>query len=207
MRRLCAALALVLLLPASQALAHKVLASVFASGDHVEGEIGFSNGDMASNATVEVFDEEGNKLGEVTTDETGYFTYKPEKAVPLVFKSNLGAGHIAEVHMSADELPEIGGAAASPALAAAEAAAGEAASEAAGEDAGQAPAIDMTALIDAQHRMITEAVQKQVIPLRRDIDAYKEKHDMQSIIGGIGYIFGLFGLGFYVAARRKMKAA
>jgi len=203
MKALRALLVLALFLPASQALAHKVIASVFASGDQVEGEIGFSNGDMAANTLVEVFDAEGNKLGEATTDESGFFTYKPEKAVPLVFKANLGAGHVAEVSMSVEELPEVAGAAAAaPALEAAGSAAASGSEEAAG-----APAVDVSALLAEQHRMITEAVQKQIIPLRRDIDAYKEKHDMQSIIGGIGYIFGLFGLGFYVAARRKMTAA
>ncbi|MCF1504193.1 cobalt ABC transporter permease [Afifella sp. H1R] len=212
MRKLCAALVFLALLPASQALAHKVIASVYASGDVVEGEVGFSNGDMASDATVEVFDDNGNKLGEAVTDETGAFTYKPEKAVPLVFKANLGAGHVAQVRMSAEELPEIGGAeASSPALVAAEAAAGAAEPASSGDETGGATAqnsgVDLAALLEAQHEMITEAVQKQVIPLRRDIDAYKEKHDMQSILGGIGYIFGIFGVAFYIAARRKMTAA
>ncbi|MBZ8135069.1 cobalt ABC transporter permease, partial [Afifella sp. IM 167] len=68
-------------------------------------------------------------------------------------------------------------------------------------------AIDMEALLDEQRRMVTEAVQKQVNPLRRDIEAYKEKRDLQSVLGGIGYILGIFGIGFYFAARRKMKAA
>ncbi|MCT8268185.1 cobalt ABC transporter permease [Afifella sp. JA880] len=209
MRKLCAALVFLALLPASQALAHKVIASVYASGDVVEGEVGFSNGDMAKDATVEVFDDNGNKLGEAVTDETGAFTYKPEKAVPLVFKANLGAGHVAQVRMSAEELPEIGGAeASSPALVAAEAAAGaEPASSGTMGATAQSSGVDLAALLEAQHEMITEAVQKQVIPLRRDIDAYKEKHDMQSILGGIGYIFGIFGVAFYIAARRKMTAA
>jgi nickel transport protein len=29
---------------------------------------------------------------------------------------------------------------------------------------------------------------------------------MQNILGGIGYIIGLFGFGFYLAARKKMAA-
>ena len=43
-------------------------------------------------------------------------------------------------------------------------------------------------------------------PLRQELTAYKNKSDFQSVLGGIGYIFGLFGLGFYIAARRKMGA-
>ncbi|NIY97843.1 cobalt ABC transporter permease, partial [Salipiger sp. HF18] len=49
-----------------------------------------------------------------------------------------------------------------------------------------------------------EAVRDEVRPLRREIAAYREHNDLQSILGGIGYIVGLFGLGFYLAARRKL---
>lgn len=53
MRSLRLALILLFLMPVHSALAHKVIASVYASGDVIEGEIGFSNGDMAPNELVE----------------------------------------------------------------------------------------------------------------------------------------------------------
>jgi nickel transport protein len=43
-------------------------------------------------------------------------------------------------------------------------------------------------------------------PLRREIMAMKEKNGVRDILGGIGFIAGLFGLGFYLAARRSLKA-
>ena len=51
---------------------------------------------------------------------------------------------------------------------------------------------------------IAEAVRDELRPLRREIAAYREKNDLQTILGGIGYIVGIFGLGFYVAARRRL---
>ena len=40
--------------------------------------------------------------------------------------------------------------------------------------------------------------------LEAEIAAYREHNDFQTILGGIGYIVGLFGLGFYLAARRRL---
>jgi nickel transport protein len=57
---------------------------------------------------------------------------------------------------------------------------------------------------DAEKSAIAEAVRNEVRPLRREIAAYREHNDFQTILGGLGYIFGLFGLGFYIAARRKL---
>ena len=64
-----------------------------------------------------------------------------------------------------------------------------------------APVAGLTA---EERDVIAEAVRDEIRPLRREIAAYKEKNDLQTILGGLGYILGLFGLGFYIAARRKM---
>jgi nickel transport protein len=50
-------------------------------------------------------------------------------------------------------------------------------------------------------------VRDELRPLRREITAYKEKNDLQSILGGIGYIFGFFGIAYYIAARRLRDKA
>jgi nickel transport protein len=49
-------------------------------------------------------------------------------------------------------------------------------------------------------------VRDEVRPLRREITAYKEKNDLQTVLGGIGYIVGLFGLAFFLMARRERRA-
>jgi nickel transport protein len=53
--------------------------------------------------------------------------------------------------------------------------------------------------------MIAEAVRREIKPLRKELTAYKEKNDMQSILGGLGYICGIFGLAFFLYARRGAK--
>lgn len=183
------------LFAASPASAHKVIASVFASGQTIEGEIGFSNGDMAADTLVEVFDGDGNKIGETKTDEDGFFVFTPNQRVIHVFRANLGAGHVAETRMEIDELPVgLSGSGTQTLVATTSATANPQASAGA-------------TLTDRQQDLFAAAIQQEIKSLRREVAAYKEKNDLQSILGGIGYICGLFGVGFYFAGRHKLKTA
>ncbi|WP_319568888.1 cobalt ABC transporter permease [Cohaesibacter marisflavi] len=202
---------------ASPALAHKVIMSAYADGEAIEGELGFSNGDMSSDTTVEVFADDGAKLGETKTDEDGIFRYTPTVKVPLTFKANLGAGHIGTYHMAVDELPDaIGGDAKESEAIAEVSAVLEEISEGTDGDAAATAGLSPEALqklIAAEVRQQLEtfkpefakAVRNETKPLRKVISEYTEKNDMQAILGGIGYICGLFGIGFYVAARGERK--
>ncbi|NBE07898.1 carboxypeptidase-like regulatory domain-containing protein [Paragemmobacter ruber] len=182
------ALALALLLMPALALpaaAHKVIAAVYLGANTIEGEIGFSDGDMAAGVPVTVTDPAGRVLGETVTDAEGLFSFTPIDPVTHVFRADLGAGHVAQVTLPAEEVARLLGKAAVTVPAAA-APQGDAA----------APAADTAA--------IAALLRDELRPLRQDIAAYKEKNDLQTILGGIGYIFGLFGIGFYIAARRRM---
>lgn len=183
-------LVLCLLLLSTPAMAHKVIASVFPSGSDIEGEIGFSNGDMAIGQLVEVFDAEGNKLGETATDQDGFFLYTPKDPVTHVFKADLGAGHVAEIVMPAGEVAALLGVEVPP--------------EAAGGPGSEPGGTTVGSLSDEERAAIAQIVRQEMRPLRREIASYREQNDLQSILGGIGYICGLFGLGFYIAARRRM---
>jgi nickel transport protein len=94
------------------ALAHKVIASVFPSGKAIEGEIGLSNGEMATGQTVEILGPDGTLLGETVTDEDGFFLFVPSQPVAHRFRADMGAGHVADVTMPAAEVAEILGVAA-----------------------------------------------------------------------------------------------
>lgn len=167
----------------SPAWAHKVVMDVYASGAVVEGELGFSDGTMAQDIVVEVLGANGEKVGETKTNADGVFTFKPTAKMPLDFRANLGAGHVGTARISADDLPPIDDAASA------------------------APAANATSGIDTAQlaALIGEQVRREVKPLRQEIFDYKEKNDIQTILGGLGYILGLFGIGFYVAALRKTK--
>ncbi|WP_122073028.1 cobalt ABC transporter permease [Pseudophaeobacter sp. EL27] len=186
-RSIVLSLALLAPLPA---LAHNVISSVFPSGTDIEGEVGFSNGDMAVDLLIEVFDEAGTKLGETRTDADGFFLFTPKEPVTHIFRGDLGAGHVAEVQMAANEVAELlGQSIATPAASA----------------SGQAATVSAdTALSDQSRAELATMIRNELRPLRQELTAFKNKSNFQSVLGGIGYIFGLFGLGFYIAARRKM---
>jgi nickel transport protein len=189
MRRLALMLSLCALpLPAA---AHKVIASVFPSGAAIEGEVGLSNGEMAINQRVEIYGPDGALLGETVTDGDGFFLFTPETAVAHTFRANMGAGHVADVTMPAEEVAVILGVAAPAPVAA--------------MPADAAPAA-LAGLSVADRTEIARIVRDEMRPLRREIAAYREKNDLQTVLGGIGYILGLFGLGFYLAARRRLNS-
>lgn len=187
--------AISLMLAPLPALAHKVIAGVFPAGDAIEGELGFSNGDMATDQEVIVYGPDGMELGRTVTDSDGFFLYSPTKPVAHTFKADLGAGHVADVTMPAKEVAEILGVAAEIVETAATVA-----------PAGGSATLAVASLSDEERAIIAKAVRDETRPLRREIAAYREHNDLQSILGGIGYIVGLFGIGFYFAARKKMAA-
>ena len=207
-----ALLALALAAAPLPALAHKVIMGIFPSGSQIEGEIGFSNGEVPEAQLVEIFDEAGNKLGDTLTDADGFFLFTPNLAVAHLFRANLGAGHVAMAQMSKEEVGAIiaRGSGTTPGAAATigwSVKEGQTPPDTAPKaaQANSSPAPSTPSLSTAELDAIARAVRDETRPLRQELSAYKEKNDLQTILGGLGYIAGLFGLGFYIAARRKLR--
>ncbi|WP_421867374.1 hypothetical protein [Motiliproteus sp.] len=174
------------------ALAHNVIGGVYAIGDQIEGEIGFSNGEMAQQGTlVRITDADGRELGQVSTDAEGFFVFKATQRVEHRFFADLGSGHVVEMALPREQLPETlaGGASAQV-------------KTATDTSTPNPEAIDLQQL----QPLIEQAVARQVAPLRKELAAYKEKASLQDILGGIGYIFGLCGLGIWWRYRQPAGA-
>lgn len=185
--------ALALLMMLSQhSLAHKIIFDVFTSAGVIEGELGFSSGEMAVDQTIQVLDAVGNTVGQATTDNDGFFVYTPTQATGLVFKADLGAGHVAKVNLSAQEVAEAMGVIVANGK-----------SQSAKKEV-QVVGVEVAAVNNPLLGNELAKLSADIKQLRKEIKAYKEKNDLQTILGGIGYIFGLFGLAFYLAARRKL---
>ena len=108
MRRLMLAIvvgAAVTLASAPPVLAHvlKVFAEV--TGDMIVGQGYFSGGSFPANTTVEIFGPGRQKIGQVTTDAQGKFSFKPAKRQNHTFVIDGGEGHRAEWTVESDELP------------------------------------------------------------------------------------------------------
>lgn len=177
--------------------AHNVIGGVYAIGDQIEGEIGFSNGAMAHEGTlVQITDAQGRKLGQAITDGEGFFVFTATERVEHHFIADLGAGHIAKMTLPMEELPE--------SLAAAK----KEAPKALVADESKPEQIPASEAVDPQQlkQLVEQAVARQVAPLRKELAAYKEKASLQDILGGIGYIFGLCGLGIWWRQRQADRA-
>ena len=173
--------------------AHNVVGGVYATGFEIEGEAGFSNGSMANAGTiVKITDQAGIPLGEVLTDDEGFFTFTAKKRITHVFKINMGAGHQLTMQLPAEELPE--------SLSA---------------ESSNVPVINNQSTVmnnetpvignQTTSLMLEKAIAKQIKPLRQEIQSLKEKSGLRDILGGIGYIFGLLGLVAFLR-ERKLKA-
>lgn len=185
----------ILLVVASSVHAHNVLGGVYAIGAEVEGEVGFSNGDMApAGSNVLVRNAEGELLLSTQTDDEGFFTFVAPARTDLHIRVDLSAGHIYETVLPADELPESLG---SPSSATAK-------TDAATPTSASQPAIDAHDAGELS-ALIEKAVAKQVKPLRQELNVYKEQASFRDTLGGIGYIFGLCGLAMYLTQQKRQR--
>jgi nickel transport protein len=184
---------LLLLIVNHNSFAHNVVGGVYVSGNDIEGEAGFSNGVMANQGTlVKVFDKSGIPLGEVVTDDEGFFIFTAKKRITHVFQINMGAGHILKMQLPAEELPQSLG----------ENFATNTLTEPSAKQVNS-----MNSLIELGTNQITimmldKSIARQIKPLRKEIQALKEKSGFRDIIGGVGYIFGLLGLVAFLRERK-----
>lgn len=199
------ALALVVLMAfaPAPATAHKVIGMAYAIGAEIEGEVGFSNGDTAETGTpVAVVGPDGERLGETVIEEDGLFRFLATLRVDHRFVVDLGAGHVVDVVLPADELP--------PDLGSGEAsAAPEALPPATDPSGGTAAAASAPGLSATEiEALIRSAVADEVRPLRRELAMFQERATWRDAIGGIGAILGFFGIAAYAAVlRRRTRSA
>ena len=183
-----------------QAFAHRVKVYAWSeAGNTIRGEVYFPGGGKAKNVTVEVYAPGDRKLGETKTDDAGGFVFRARYHCDHKFVVNIGDGHGATYVLKADELPR-----SLPALQGAGAHADQAPTAEAAS--AQQPATAPDDISPAAQRLVEEAIIRQVVPLRRQIEAYEEKVRLRDVVGGIGYIVGIAGIVFYFKASAKFRA-
>lgn len=168
--------------------AHNVVAGAYVNGMIIEGEIGLSNGETAlPGVLVEVFDLNDKKIGETQIEADGLFTFTATTAQQHILKANLGAGHVAEIIVEAEE------------FATAQTLVKPTTKKAATLPASAATGISATEL----EAIVRKAVAQQVKPLQKELRAYKEKVMLRDITGGLGFILGIFGIAAWMATRKQ----
>ncbi len=190
--------ALLVLACAPDASAHKVLLNAWGEGRTLAAEIGFSDGSPGAGAEITVADAAtGETLLRGVADGAGFFEAELpgealERGHDLRVVGNAGAGHRAETLVPASEFAGV--ASAAPAAVAPADGGGAAA------PTGLAPG-ELEALVRA-------AVREELRPLRRELEAQGGGGpELGTVLGGIGYIFGLAGVAALADNRRRRKAS
>lgn len=179
-----------LLLPwTSPSQAHALKIFAYGEGNRIEGSVYLKGGTAPTSASITLLTTDGERIAETGIDEEGGFGFTVGEARDYIVQADAGSGHRAEFTLSADEL--------SPAL---PTPSGHGDQTVRPHDP---PMIQGRAADTDLEAMISRAVSRQVVPLRKQIAEYEDRIRWHDILGGIGYILGLAGLAFYLTARRS----
>ncbi|WP_026783490.1 hypothetical protein [Pleomorphomonas koreensis] len=173
MSRLAAALAALLLLFALPAEAHRLKLFAQATGENIAGYGFFIGGGRPQGADLLVTMPDGTEVSRLKTGADGGFSFAPPAPGRYHLSLAAGDGHFAELDISTD------GTLAAPAAA--------------------PPQASVTADLDAR---IEAAVARQIRPLLEAYEAADGRVRFNDLIGGLGWIVGLFGLWAWLRSRR-----
>jgi nickel transport protein len=174
------------------AFAHKVNIFAYMERDKVYTESYFNDGKKCVDSKIEVFDNQGNILLEGLTDEEGMFSFEipSEDVIDEDLKVILTAsmGHRAEYIIRADELRDVA----------------ELIEEKLEEPVTVlSPEVSSFDLKEIQS-LIEDALDKKLEPIMREIKKSQEDRiSPTEIIGGVGYIIGIFGIIAYFLSRKR----
>ena len=207
-------LALAVLSQPLPALAHKVNVFAYVDGGQIVLDCFFSKSDKVNKGAVSVLDgETGEVLASGITDASGALTLPVSpKAIAsghdLKILLKAGEGHQSDTLIRASEFAGLKPATA-PKPASKPAAKPEAAAGAKPAVAAQAPSAIAAPLDEAAlTRIVEQAVDSRLAPVKRLLmeSAAPKGPNFVEIAGGIGYIFGLFGIAALVSSRRKDRS-
>ena len=173
---------LALLLFAAPVQAHKLKVFASAEGAVIVGTAYFSGGGKAMGIGGVVQAPDGTLAGTVRTDQDGAFRFTATSRMDHTITMDAGDGHVASTVVPAAELPL---------------------SLPAGQASIAAAPAPVAAASPADLDAVEAAVARQIRPLRQQLDAYEDKVRLHDVMGGIGTIFGLFGVAAWASARRR----
>lgn len=190
--------------------AHKVNIFAYVEGEKIYTESYFNDGKKCIDSKIEVFDNQGNKLLEGLTDKEGEFSFEvPSENGNLKIVLTASMGHRAEYTIRTDELRDTMGSIEESierpisSEKRDESSLTEMISE---EKEAISPEISSLNLNEIRS-LIEDALDEKLKPIMRDVREIKKSQEDKisptDIIGGIGYIIGIFGIIAYFLSRKR----
>ena len=186
---------LIIIIMDASVFAHKVNIFAYVEGDKVYSESYFNDGKKCVDSKIEVFENQGNILLEGLTDEEGMFSFEipSEDVIGGDLKVVLSAsmGHRAEYIIRADELRKVA----------------ELIEEKLEEPITViSPEVSSFDLKEIQS-LIEDTLDEKLKPMMREMREIKKSQEDRilptEIIGGVGYIIGIFGIIAYFLSRKR----
>ncbi|MBR9726867.1 hypothetical protein ACFOD0_08245 [Shewanella intestini] len=202
--------------------AHRVKIFAWVNGQAIVGEVYFSGGIKAQQAKISLLDAQ-QTLAVTTTNRKGEFHFDGLDAKSYQLKANAGPGHQATFSIDAQEFGPVsratatsshqlnssGNSTASTSIPTPTPSSFDSAAVV------SLPSLDTLSAVtnaDSSAASSTEvnqcqaqtraAIAQAIIPLRKQLDAFEAEIRFRDIIGGLGYIAGLFGLWSMMRQRR-----
>lgn len=198
-------------------LAHRVNAFAYVDGDSIRVECSFSQSRKVMNGKLVIKDlETGAALLEGITDKAGVFRFRPDAAFlatghGLNILLFAGEGHRAEWRVSPEELaslsqngPKNRAKGDIPARRPAPVPATGPASDPAATASPMGPAAAASTVDAAElEAIVGRVLDAKLAPVKQALARQQDSGpDLRDIVGGLGWIFGLLGLGAYMKYRR-----
>lgn len=186
-----------LLLSTSGAFAHKISIVAWAEGNTIFTESVFGGGTTPKQAKIEVFNLDGKKLLDGTTNDNGEFQFKAPERISMKIKVDAGMGHQATCTLDKQEFAD---------------------SDEEESTAEVSSSEEEFVSEEISNVMMNEKIIRKIVKTelnsqlnqmsRRLVRQLSEKQEpsITDILGGIGYIIGLVGLGMFINYRNKIKA-
>ncbi|GLI52724.1 hypothetical protein [Thermodesulfovibrio yellowstonii] len=177
----------------TSAYAHKVSTYAYREGDKIFGECYFVDGSPCKNSKVEVYDLKGQKILEAVTDEKGKYSFTIKEKGTLRIVIPAGEGHRAEYKLEgiAEKTEKKDTKETIPA-----------------KTPNKPVQSEATVNKDEIKQIIDEVMDAKLQGLRAEIMDLRKQMDkvsLRDIIGGIGYIFGIWGI--IMLLKRKKNAS
>lgn len=194
---------IVTLFSTSHALAHKIRIFAYEDGGQIVAEAQFNKGRPAINSVIRVEDANGEVLLQGRTDENGTFRFAiPEKArqqgLDLNIIVDVGEGHRGSWLLSAADYLDEPAPAADPARQSSEVQVSDKNSGTTQHEHNSSAECTQIAAV------VEEVVERELAPIKRLLLENQEKKiDLPSILGGLGYIFGLAGVALYFKGKNN----
>ena len=188
----------------SDSYAHKVQMFAYAEGENVFVEGYFADGKKAMNTDVIVYDNSGKELLRGKTNDEGQFSFKAPQKSDLKISLNAGMGHKTEYTLPAGELHIGGGKNTTGTVTAS--LSKDSNSKTVREEknkVSQTSRFDDAQLQAVVEKAVEKSVGEAIKPLVRSFTEMQQKNSLTTIIGGIGYIFGVMGIVLYFKSRRS----